>query len=60
MDGRRDARYFAGELARQGIVVTSGLARGIDAAAHRGALSATGQDRGGAGQWAGLHISQVQ
>ena len=43
MDGRRDARYFAGELARQGIVVTSGLARGIDAAAHRGALAQQGR-----------------
>ena len=43
MDGRRDARYFAGELARQGITVTSGLARGIDAEAHRSALAQQGR-----------------
>ena len=43
MDGRRDARYFAGQLARQGITVTSGLARGIDTEAHRGALEQQGR-----------------
>ncbi len=43
MDGRRDARYFAGELARQGITVTSGLARGIDTEAHRGSLRQQGR-----------------
>ena len=43
MDGRRDTRYFAGELARQGITVTSGLARGIDTEAHRGALGQQGR-----------------
>lgn len=35
------AREFAGELAGEGFAVVSGLARGIDGAAHEGALPAT-------------------
>jgi DNA processing protein len=36
--GRRTAHRLAHELSEVGVVVVSGLARGIDAAAHRGAL----------------------
>jgi DNA processing protein len=36
---RRLARDLASELGRNGLVVASGLARGIDAAAHLGALA---------------------
>ena len=39
-DGRRRARGLAAELGRAGICVVSGLALGIDAAAHEGALAA--------------------
>ncbi|SDF81743.1 DNA processing protein [Limimonas halophila] len=38
-NGRKQAREIAGELARQGMLVVSGLARGIDAAAHTGSLA---------------------
>jgi DNA processing protein len=39
-DGRRRARRLAEDLARRGVCVVSGLAIGIDGAAHEGALAA--------------------
>jgi DNA processing protein len=40
--GRDTAFDFAHYLAQRGLAITSGLAQGIDAAAHRGALAAQG------------------
>lgn len=39
VNGRETAFEFAQQLAKQGLVITSGLALGIDAAAHKGAVS---------------------
>jgi DNA processing protein len=41
--GAETAHSFASHLAARGFCITSGLAEGIDAAAHRGALAARGQ-----------------
>jgi DNA processing protein len=41
--GRRTAREFAHHFARSGLAITSGLALGIDAASHDGALLAGGR-----------------
>ncbi len=44
--GREMARYISGELAKLGIQIISGLARGIDGYAHQGALAVGGSTFG--------------
>ena len=40
--GLENARHFASHLAAQGMTITSGLAEGVDGAAHQGALDSQG------------------
>ncbi|MDO4867199.1 MAG: DNA-processing protein DprA [Clostridia bacterium] len=42
-DGQRAAREYAQGLAENGVTVVSGMARGIDSCAHRGALDGGGR-----------------
>ena len=52
------AERLACDLAAQGLVIISGMARGVDTSSHRGAISAKGKD--GRGIWHGrrCHLSQ--
>lgn len=43
LDGIRLAEHFGFELAKAGFVIVSGLAQGVDTAAHKGALAAGGR-----------------
>jgi len=43
MYGKKMARKIASELAESGICIVSGMARGVDSAAHEGALEAGGK-----------------
>src|SRR5690606_6177724 len=52
--GQAFAQRLARELTEAGIVVVSGLARGIDTAAHKGALAANGMAGGIEGGTAGV------
>ena len=40
--GERIAQYFAYHIAKENVVIISGMAKGIDAASHKGALKAGG------------------
>jgi DNA processing protein len=52
-NGLKNAEWFASSLVQAGFAITSGLALGVDASSHRGALTAKGITVGVAG--AGLH-----
>lgn len=56
--GEECARWFAKEMAKNGIQIISGLARGIDGSAQRGALMGGGDDLCSVGKWCGYLLSE--
>ena len=57
--GKEIARDFARHLASAGLTITSGLALGIDAASHQGALDAHGDARGATVAVTGTGLDRV-
>lgn len=55
--GKQVAERFGEGLAQRGVTVVSGMARGIDAWAHRGALKAGGEDHRGLRERSGQGLS---
>lgn len=55
--GAKNAKLFAANIAMEGFTVISGMAKGIDASAHIGALNVKRKNNCSAWMWYRLYIS---
>lgn len=56
-EGTINAKVFAANLAKEGMVIISGMAKGIDAAAHTGAIEVGRKNYCSTWKWSKVYIS---
>ena len=56
-EGETNAKIFGANIAKAGFTVISGMAKGIDAAAHIGALKANRKNNCSSRKWPEIYIS---
>lgn len=57
-EGVKNAKVFAANLAKAGFTIISGMAKGIDAAAHIGALEVKRKNYCSTWKWSKLYLSK--
>lgn len=56
-EGEQNAKIFGASIAKAGFVVISGMAKGIDASAHIGALKINRENNCSSWKWTKIYIS---
>lgn len=57
-EGAKNAQIFSANIAKTGLTIISGMAKGIDAKAHIGALEVGRKDNRSFRKWSKIHISK--
>lgn len=59
-EGAKNARFFSANIAKAGFTIISGMAKGIDAEAHKGALEVKRKDNSSTWKWTQIHIPTIK